>query len=139
MQGRHARMLMLFLSLSFWITAMLIYFFVAIHYKHIWSLFCNAFLLFVTVATPAICFGFRTDDPVFIVQHLNISEEDYLNRRDCGYMTGSVFFILTYLMPVVAWYSSSGVSLPFVGVLLVFVANTMFAIGFMGWVRIMFL
>lgn len=139
MHARHAKMIGIFSMLMSLLLCIGSYLFVAFHYHHVWSLFCNAFFLFAVLITPAVCFGYRTDDPVFILKDVNMSQDDYRNWRDCGFVTAAVFFLVTYLMPVVAWYATKGKSLPMGGVIIIFFANAFYAIAYMGWYKIFIL
>lgn len=132
-------MIGIFVMLVSLITCIGCYLFTVVHYHHAWSVFCNAFFLFCVLMTPAICFGYRTDDPMFILKDVNMSEDDYRNWRDCGFVTAAVFFLLTYLMPVVAWFSTNAIGLPMGGVLCIYFGNMCYAIAYIGWYKIFIL
>lgn len=136
MQPRHVKLIGIFTTLTCLVLCVLLYLFVGFHYHHVWSLFCNAVLLVAVLLTPAVCFGYRTDDPIFILKDVGMTEDTYRNWRDCGFVTSAVFFLLTYLMPVVAWYATDGMAVSYIGVLIIYVANTCYAAAYVGWFKI---
>lgn len=136
MQPRHTRLLAITITLTSLITCIACYLFVAFHYHHIWSLFCNVAFFFALIITPNICLGYRTDDPIFILKDLDMTEDTYRNWRDCSFITSGCFYLLTYLMPVVPWYATDGVALRFTGVLIVYWANLAFGVAYIGFIKV---
>lgn len=139
MQRRHLKLLAIFAILFSLLLCTTLYLFVAFHYHHAWSLFCNMALFIGVLLTPAICFGYRTDDPIYILKDVAMSEETYRNWRDCGFVTAAVFFLVTFLVPLVPWFSTNGEAVPYTAVLLIYAANTFYAIAYIGFYRIFIL
>lgn len=136
MQGRHQKLLGVFVMLFalFWAIGM--YLFTVFHYHHVWSIFVVCGLLFFAFVVPSVCFGYNMEDPQFFLHEGHMSEECFKNWRDGGYVVASLLYLLTYVMPVVPWYSSDGVSLPAGGVMLTHWANVWVAVAYVGFLRI---
>jgi hypothetical protein len=139
MHARHAKMIGIFLMLMSLLFCVASYLFVAFHYHHVWSLFCNAAFLFAVLVTPAVCFGYNSNDPVFILKDTAMTEETYRNWRDCGFVTAAVLYLVTFLLPVVAWFATNGRALTMGGVIIVYFANVCYSIAYMAWYKIFIL
>lgn len=112
------------------------YLFVAVHFRHIWSLLVIGGLLFAAFVSPAICFGYSNEDPYHLMSTASVSEQTFMHCRDLGFIASFVFFLLTYVIPSVAWYSSNGHSPNIYGTILIFVANSIMAFAYIIWYTI---
>lgn len=112
------------------------YLFVALHFGHVWSLLIITGLLFMAFIIPATCFGYDNEDPYLLMSNATVSAETFMHCRDLGYVAAIVFFLLTYVIPTVAWYSSRGHSPDLYGAIVIFLANGVMACAYVLWYAI---
>jgi len=110
-----------------------LYLFVMVHHGHLWSLFVNAGLLFLAFLSPACCFGYNMEDPALILHSSSMTEQSYLNWRDAGYAIGFILYVLTFVMPVVAFIKTNGQNPTMWATLLVYMGNAFFGYAFDLW------
>ncbi len=132
---RHKRLIYTLASLFCLTWFIGLYIFIIVHEHHIWSILVNAFLVFLMVITPACCYGYNVNDETVFLSN-NLDENTILNYRDIGYALSILFYFLTYVMPGVAWYSSSGKNPTWIGTVIMYYANCLFMIAFIGFVKI---
>jgi hypothetical protein len=133
MKGRHIKLAGIFLMLFFLCFASGLFIYVMVHHKHMWSLFVNAGFLFLGFMSPACCFGYNMEDPGMIIHGGSMTEQSYLNWRDVGYMFGLVFYLLTYVIPTVAWARSDGLNPGVWTTVIIYVGNACFGYAFVLW------
>jgi len=132
--SREIKLISIFIFLILICAGAGLYLFVAFHYGHLWTLFLNSALLFTAFVSPAICYGYSGANEALLLHNTNMSEHSFLNCRDLGYVFAATLFLLTFVFPIVAWYSSETVSM---GVVLVeFLANVAFSWAYVLWIRI---
>lgn len=134
MEGRHVKLIGIFLMLLFIVFGIGTYIFVGVYFKHTWSLLMIFLFLFLGFFSPATCYGYDTQDPVYLQGNMETST--YLNCRDLGYVACAIFCILAYVIPTVAWAASSGTNPVYIGTACIYVANTNMILAFGCWLKI---
>jgi hypothetical protein len=71
-----------------------------------------------------------TDEPEWIVHNTSMTVDAYLNWRDVGFMTAFVLYLLTFLMPIVAWGKSDGTNPSVWTVVMMHVGNACFGYAY---------
>lgn len=128
--NRRLRLGAMFLMLLCLCVSVGMYLFVAVHFRHVWSLFVVAGLLFAGFLSPQICYGYDHSDSYSVPRGVTVSLDTFLMCRDLGHLTGVVFYLLTYVIPTVAWYTSDGRSPNLYGTLIIYVSNAIIAAGY---------
>lgn len=135
---RHKKLLALFVMLTSFAWSIGLYIFVAVHFRHVWSIFLVCFSLFCMFFSPAICFGYNSEDPALLVPSSGSMDlNTFLMWRDLGYVMAAIFYLLTYLFPIVPWYSSGGLTLPVEGVILTYIGNLAFYFFYVVLLRLL--
>lgn len=130
MKGRHLKLCGIFAMLFSLCFALGLHIYVIVHFHHTWSVLLVFTLVFVAFFVPACCKGYHTDEPEWIVHNTSMTVEAYLNWRDVGFMTAFVLYLLTYVMPVVAWARSDGVNPGVWTVVMMHAGNACFGYAF---------
>lgn len=130
MKGRHLKLAGIFAMLFCLCFAFGLHLYVIVHFKHIWSVLLVFTLVFLAFLAPMCCKGYQTDAPEWIVHNTSMTVETYLNWRDVGFMTTFVLYLLTFIMPVVAWVRSDGVNPNVWTVVIMHIGNACFGFAF---------
>jgi hypothetical protein len=139
MHSRHFKLLGFFAMGTFSLWSMGLYLYSIFHYHHVWSILVIGMLQFFAFITPAVCFGYNLEDPQFFLTEGGMSEQCFLNWRDGGYMVAFLLYWLTFIMPLVPWYSSDGTSLSCGGVMTIHWANAFLGLAYVGFLRLVIL
>jgi hypothetical protein len=130
MKGRHLKLAGIFAMLLSLCFAFGLHIYVIVHYKHTWSVILVFTLVILAFFVPACCKGYHTDEPEWIVHNTSMTVDAYLNWRDVGFMTAFVLYVLTFLMPIVAWGKSDGVNPSVWAVVMMHVGNACFGYAY---------
>lgn len=118
MQGGHFLGVLLFVL--FILIGFILFFFSCFHYQDFWSLF-SLLALIVAYFSPALCFGY--DDPHMQEYRMkDMYPETRKSMVEMGWAFGGIFFIISYIPPVLAWYNAH---LGWAGVVMIFTAITL--------------
>lgn len=132
MEPRHAKMLLIFAMIILATIASGCYIFVIAHYGHVWSLILIAICHFVAIVAPSICYGYENEQEMIMHNSGSLTEESFKNLRDLGYLVAVMAMLLSFIFPIVAWYSGS---IPLGAVLVIFTGNTCFIWAFQCWLK----
>ena len=130
MKGRHLKLAGIFAMLLSLCFAFGLHIYVIVHYKHAWSVVLVFTLVILAFFVPACCKGYHTDEPEWIVHNTSMTVDAYLNWRDVGFMTAFVLYLLTFLMPIVAWGNSDGTNPSVWAVVMMHVGNACFGYAY---------
>jgi hypothetical protein len=133
MKGRRLKLTGILLMLVSLCCACGAYLFVMVHYGHLWSLFVNVGILFLAFLSPACCFGYNMEDPALLLHSSSMTEQSYLNWRDAGYAIGFILYVLTFVIPVVAFIKTNGTNPNLYATILIYAANACFGYAFDLW------
>ena len=128
MEGRQLRMLGTLAIMLLLAGSAGCYVFVTMHYGHVWSLLYVWAFLAAAFLAPALCWGFDAADEVRLPNHMSM--DSYLNRREIGFALGLVFYAVTYVVPVAAWYRSDGMGPSMGAVIVTYAGNTCCGMAF---------
>jgi hypothetical protein len=133
MKGRRLKLVGILAMLVLLCFAFGLYLFVMVHHTHLWSLFVNVGLLFLAFLCPACCFGYNMEDPALILHSSSMTEQSYLNWRDAGYATGFILYVLSYIIPAIAFVKTDGRNPNMWATMLIYTGNACFGYAFALW------
>ena len=133
MKGRHLKLFGIFAMLVCLSFGVGLHLYVMVHHKHLWSILVGFGFLFMAFMSPACCFGYNMEDTAMLIRGDGMTEQAYLNWRDVGYMIGFVLYILTFVIPAVAWARSDGINPSMWTTELIYVGNACFGFAFDLW------
>jgi len=120
-----------FLFVFFILIGFILIFFACFHYNDFWSLF-SILALIIGYNCPALCFGY--DDPNMQEYRMkDLYPETRTSLAEMGWAFGGIFYLVSFLPPVLAWYNAH---LGWAGVVMVFMALTVWMWAYIMRLRI---
>lgn len=129
--GASINLIGIFSLVAFSLSGLFLLCFACFHHQNFWS-----FLVFVPAVAaffvPAICFGYQKEEFVTLNEDL-MDRQSFRNCRELGWSVSALLLLVTYLVPILAWYNTS---FPYTGVIKVEIAITCWVWAFIIWLRI---
>jgi glucan phosphoethanolaminetransferase (alkaline phosphatase superfamily) len=80
-----------------------LFFFGCIHWHNWWSLFCLPVLAFAFIV-PSCCYNYNDVNDIALQDH-HMRPNTFQNCRMLGWIIAGSLVLLTYIIPVLAWYN----------------------------------
>lgn len=105
-------------------------FFACIHWENWWSILIWAPCV-VAFVVPGICYNYNSES--VDLMNINMDAQKFRNLRDLGWTIAAMLLLVSYLIPVLAWYNTG---FDYWGVVTVFVSITALVWVYLLWLRI---